>query len=97
MGTRNEGGYVPSTAHNSEKDYENRWWLRSQYLMKEPRTSGKAGKVVQEGRWVEAFLAFIINKEESAHLEEKDKVSSNQSSKVSFLKTLGKAFGLTQT
>ena len=97
MGTRNEGGYVSSVTHNSKEGYGNRWWLKSQYLMKEPRTLSKVGKVVQEGRWLEAFLAFIISNEESAHLEERDKVSSNQSSKVSFLKTLGKAFGLTQT
>lgn len=95
MGIRKEGGYVPLATHNSEEGYGNRWWLRSQYLIKEPRTLRKAEKVVQEGRWLEPFLAFIINNKESVHLEEMDKVSSNQSSEVSFLKTLGKAFRLT--
>ena len=70
---RNKGGHVPSAAHNSEKGYGNRWWLRSQHLIKEPRISGKAGKVNQKERWLGAFLSFIISNEEFVHLKEMDK------------------------
>ena len=74
MGTRNEGGHFLSAAHNSKESFENRWWLRSQHLMKERGTSGKAGKGNQEGMWLGAFLPSIISNEESIHLEEIDKV-----------------------
>ena len=50
MDTRNEGGHIPLAAHNSEENFGNRWWLRSQHLMKEPSTSGKVGKENQERR-----------------------------------------------
>ena len=56
MGTRNGGGHFPSTAQNSEKIYRNRWWFRTRHLMKEPRTSGRVGKMNKEGRWLGAFV-----------------------------------------
>ena len=68
MGTRNKGGHVPLATYNLEEGYGNRWWLRSQHLMKEPRTLGKARKVDQKGRWLGAFLPFIISNEESTYL-----------------------------
>ena len=74
MGTRNKGGHVSSAAHNLEESFGNRWWLRSQHLIKELGTSGKARKWNQEGRWLGAFLPSIISNEEFTHLEEMDKV-----------------------
>ena len=74
MDTRNEGGHVPLAAHNSKESFGNRWWLRSQHLMKEPSTSGKARKGNQEGKWLGAFLPFIISNKEFACLKEMDKV-----------------------
>ena len=74
MDTRNEGGHVPLAIHNSGKSFGNRWWLRSQHLMKEPSTTSKAREWNQEGMWLGAFLPFIISNEESAHLKEIDKM-----------------------
>ena len=91
MGTKNKGGHVPSVAHNSEESFGDKWWLKSQHLMKEPSTSGKVGKGNQEERWLGAFLPSSISNEESTHLKEMDKVRSSQSFKIFFfLKTLEK-------
>ena len=69
MGTKNKGGHVPSVAHNSEESFGDKWWLKSQHLMKEPSTSGKVGKGNQEERWLGAFLPSSISNEESTHLK----------------------------
>ena len=74
MGTRNGGGHFPSAAQNSEKIYRNRWWFRTRHLMKEPRTSGRAGKGEQRRKVAGSLCAFITRKEEFAHLKERDKV-----------------------
>lgn len=56
MSITNEGGHVPLAAYNSEKCCRNRWWLRNRDLMKELRTTSRAGKVNKEGRWLGAFV-----------------------------------------
>ena len=90
MGTKIKGAHAPSATHNSEESFGDRWWLKSQHLMKEPSTSSKVGKGNQEERCLGAFLPSSISNEESAHLKEMDKVRSSQSFKNFFLKTLGK-------
>ena len=74
MGIRNEEGHVPSIGHNSTESFRNKWWPKNQHLMKEPSTSGKAGKGNEEGKWLGAFLPFIISNKEFARLKEMDKV-----------------------
>ena len=42
--------------------------------MKEPRTSGRAKKVNQEGRWSKAFLAERLARRNLSHFRERNKL-----------------------
>lgn len=71
-----------------------RWWFWNQHLIKEPRTSGRAEKKNQEGRWPRAFPATpsarrnlsIWGKETSYE----NSISKPQNFEVSFLRSWGK-------
>ena len=63
-----------STSYDPEEIDRDRWWFQGQHLLKEPRTSGKAEQVNQEGRWPRAFLATPLVRRNPSHFRERNKL-----------------------